>query len=288
VDTAPSYGTYKVKPVFENASGALVDGPNFATATVSTPDFDARIFRMHGPSGGGGTNCPNGGAVFPMAGTYVPGATTTTSTIGGAGTRFCSSTTEPAARTQGPGEIRAEIWMRNTDATTCSLTATLGFNAVAAKSVTVTATVPPNSYGPIRWSAQHSGFAVAAGDRAVAQFSADSQAQCAATTFNFGATATPSTLRLGGADALPAAPTGLTATPSASGLVLSWTAAADAQADWSYRIYRAGREHTQRIDRTADASTQHVVPDNTGSDQYWVTAVSPRLGESTHLGPVTG
>ena len=98
----------------------------------------------------------------------------------------------------------------------------------------------------------------------------------------------------GGATALtqPGTPTGLSVTVNADGTrTLTWTAPSGTPAVEFYRIYRDGRNYTDRIDTAgATASTVTWTDTNTGgtSHTYRVTAASANLTESNFAGPVTG
>jgi hypothetical protein len=98
----------------------------------------------------------------------------------------------------------------------------------------------------------------------------------------------------GGASTLnrPSAPSGLTVTVNGDGTrTLAWTAPSGTPAVEFYRIYRDGRDYTDRID-TAGATGSSVTwtDTNTGnaSHTYRVTAASATLIESDFAGPVTG
>jgi hypothetical protein len=90
----------------------------------------------------------------------------------------------------------------------------------------------------------------------------------------------------------PSTPTGLSLTVNGDGTrTLSWTAPSGTPAVEFYRIYRDGRDYTDRID-TAGATGSSVTwtDTNTGSTShtYRVTAATARLVESSFAGPVTG
>jgi hypothetical protein len=98
----------------------------------------------------------------------------------------------------------------------------------------------------------------------------------------------------GGATTLsqPGVPSGLTVAVNGDGTrTLTWTAPSGTPAVEFYRIYRDGRNYTDRID-TAGATTSTVTwtDTNTGgaSHTYRVTAASSTLTESDFAGPVTG
>jgi hypothetical protein len=92
--------------------------------------------------------------------------------------------------------------------------------------------------------------------------------------------------------AQPGAPTGLSLTANGDGTTtLTWTAPSGTPAVEFYRIYRDGRDYTNRID-TAGATGSSVswTDTNTGgtSHTYRVTAASANLVESDFTGTVTG
>jgi hypothetical protein len=98
----------------------------------------------------------------------------------------------------------------------------------------------------------------------------------------------------GGATALtlPGTPTGLSVVANGDGTrTLTWTAPSGTPAVEFYRIYRDGRNYTDRIDTAGATSTSVTWTDtSTGgtSHTYRVTAASANLTESNFAGPVTG
>jgi hypothetical protein len=90
----------------------------------------------------------------------------------------------------------------------------------------------------------------------------------------------------------PGAPTGLSAAANGDGTTtLTWTAPTGTPAVEFYRIYRDGRDYTDRIDTAgATGSTVTWTDTNTGgtSHTYRVTAATATLTESDYTGPVTG
>jgi fibronectin type 3 domain-containing protein len=89
------------------------------------------------------------------------------------------------------------------------------------------------------------------------------------------------------ASTAPNAPTNLVLTNNADGsITLKWQAPASGSTPSFYRIYRGSKNYTSRYGETTltefkdtEASTPH---------EYWVTAVSSNLTESSFLGPVEG
>jgi hypothetical protein len=94
--------------------------------------------------------------------------------------------------------------------------------------------------------------------------------------------------------AQPATPTGLTATPNGDGTTtLSWNASSGTNATDFYRVYRDGRDYTDRFDTVGDdgTSTTYSWTDSaTGgtTHTYYVTAATALLAESNMAGPVSG
>jgi hypothetical protein len=90
----------------------------------------------------------------------------------------------------------------------------------------------------------------------------------------------------------PGTPTGLSVTVDGDGTrTLTWTAPTGTPAVEFYRIYRDGRDYTDRIDTAgATGSTVTWTDTNTGSTShtYRVTAAAATLVESDFAGPVTG
>jgi hypothetical protein len=92
--------------------------------------------------------------------------------------------------------------------------------------------------------------------------------------------------------AQPGTPTGLTLTTNGDGTrTLTWTAPSGTPEVEFYRIYRDGRDYTDRID-TAGATGSSVTWTDTNaggtSHTYRVTAASADLVESDFAGPVSG
>lgn len=95
------------------------------------------------------------------------------------------------------------------------------------------------------------------------------------------------------ASTAPNAPTKLVLTENASGSVtLKWEAPKSGAGPSFYRIYRGSTNYTSRYGTTfsIECSTEctYTDTDATTTHEYWVTAVSSNLTESTFLGPVTG
>jgi hypothetical protein len=90
----------------------------------------------------------------------------------------------------------------------------------------------------------------------------------------------------------PGTPTGLSVTVNGDGTrTLTWTAPTGTPEVEFYRIYRDGRDYTDRIDTAgATESTVTWTDTNTGgtSHTYRVTAASAALAESDFAGPVSG
>jgi hypothetical protein len=94
--------------------------------------------------------------------------------------------------------------------------------------------------------------------------------------------------------AQPAAPANLTATPNGDGTTtLNWAASSGTTPADFYRVYRDGKDYTDRFDTVGDdgTSTTYSWTDNaTGGSThtYYVTAASALLVESSIVGPVSG
>jgi hypothetical protein len=90
----------------------------------------------------------------------------------------------------------------------------------------------------------------------------------------------------------PGTPTGLSVVANGDGTrTLTWTAPSGSPAVEFYRIYRDGRDYTDRIDTAGATSSSVTWTDaNTGSTShtYRVTAATSTLIESDFAGPVTG
>jgi hypothetical protein len=182
------------------------------------------------------------------------------------------------------------MWLRNQRANgSCSVTGEVWVNGTSRGSASGTIAAAGNGGARGQRDAQHpvTATTVNATDRISALVSLGSSS-CDKTDLLFGGTAWPSNVEVPAPVQTPSAPSGLTATSTGDGLTLSWTAASDATAATTYRIYRGGTNHTQRYDRTGDNVPSYIDPYPTGSNQYWVTAVNPNMAESSPIGPVTG
>jgi type II secretory pathway pseudopilin PulG len=85
----------------------------------------------------------------------------------------------------------------------------------------------------------------------------------------------------------PNPPTNFVLTENADGSVtLKWHAPESGTAPSFYRIYRGSTNYTDRYGETT--LTEFKDTDATTTHEYWVTAISSTLTESTFLGPVTG
>jgi hypothetical protein len=69
-------------------------------------------------------------------------------------------------------------------------------------------------------------------------------------------------------------------------VTLKWEAPKTGTAPSFYRIYRGSTEYTSRYGETT--ATEFNDTDATTTHEYWVTAASSTLTESTLVGPVTG
>ena len=92
--------------------------------------------------------------------------------------------------------------------------------------------------------------------------------------------------------AYPAAPTGLTAVANGDGSTsLTWNAPGGTPAPDFYRIYRDGRDITDRYDTAGDTGDATIVWTDSdtggGAHSYYVTSASATLVESTMAGPVS-
>ncbi len=147
--------------------------------------------------------------------------------------------------------------------------------------------------GLVEWSfTTTAGTTLNAGDRLNLTLSWDIHPNCNLTVLSYAASPEPGRLTFKATttkSTKPSAPTGLTATTQADGTVLlSWTAPSDGSAAF-YRIYKGGREYTQRMPDTTGSGTEttYVDTDPQGTNDYYVTSVNPTLTESDFLGPVS-
>jgi hypothetical protein len=92
---------------------------------------------------------------------------------------------------------------------------------------------------------------------------------------------------VGGPPPAPASPARLELEKTAEGsVVLKWEAPAGGVPVAFYRIYRGSTEYTGRYG--VSSTTTFTDTDAVTSHQYWVTAVSATLAESSFLGPASG
>jgi hypothetical protein len=117
--------------------------------------------------------------------------------------------------------------------------------------------------------------------------------RCDGVTLNFGGPAQPGSLTVNSTRTpllvtRPAAPTGLTAARQPDGTVrLTWPKSTSANIGF-YRIYRDGKSYTQRVATSGrGTATEDWTDTNPGpARDYYVTAVTEKLLESTFVGPV--
>lgn len=89
------------------------------------------------------------------------------------------------------------------------------------------------------------------------------------------------------ASTAPNPPTELVLTKNADGSVtLKWTAPSGGTAPSFYRVYRGSKNYTSRYAETT--ATEYIDSEGSSTHEYWVTAVSSTLTESSFLGPVIG
>jgi hypothetical protein len=87
-------------------------------------------------------------------------------------------------------------------------------------------------------------------------------------------------------DAQPELPAGpLTATTTGQGLDLDWDPPASGSTPQFYRVYRDGTGFADRLAVVTNGDSHFTDPDS-GSHEYWVSAVDDKFNESDLLGPV--
>jgi Tfp pilus assembly protein PilV len=316
IDLSPASSgstTYTVKTWYLTGAGAAA----FASTTysVTAPSAGGTVatdYWMAESQTVATTKCynPGGSATERDILSSAPTGSTTTSWAGSGGAfrLFCTPTV-PAGAALGAGNVTAELYRTNGKSQSCSTFLYLYHDATPTTYGTLVAgpisySVPGNTTTATKFTVT---FAVpattlVANDQLVLWvYGSTSSGSCSLLTLQYGSTTRPSKLSLptltggGGGSTLqkPSAPTGLTVTANGDGTrTLTWNApSSSTPAVDSYRIYRDGRDYTNRID-TAGATGSSITWLDTAtggtSHTYRVTSVASTLTESSMAGPVTG
>ena len=297
VDTAPIAGEYSVAAVFRDANGALQEGPRARTTppplTNSVPPGRQRLH--FATTTASASNCASGRDMLEPPPT---GATIQTVALGAGTSRFCSPPmTAPVAvpaSTVG-SEPQVVAYFHNSAKQGCTPTAHLAINGGTPISVPASPGIPAKmgaSQTQLRtFVFTHGAFSMASGDRLNVYFTGTGNG-CGGTTVQYASTDRASYFQYDhpgstGAVTRPGPPTNLTITATTEGPKLTWTAPTTGAPVESYRIYRGGKNYTDRYDKTGDTVPEYTDPKPKPGLEYWVTAVGPNLVESPMAGPVT-
>ena len=301
VDTSPSWGTYRVAAVFRGDDGALAEGTR---TSVSVQQPSGTFYFTNQTTTPTATTCQAASSNYGMSRSFA-GTSDTALAVAGNSLRFCSlGLNGTAIVPSGPTAVRATAHnSSNGTGQGCDVTAAARINS--GTSVTATVTVPARTDTPqlFTWSlGTTAGYTLPSTDRLNVTFTGVGTG-CNNTFLHVAGTAAPrSRLDIPVPEISPRPVTALTATPTAGGLELSWTAPATGVPVEFYRIYRdppSGGSSTpssadveDRYDRVdqepGQTAMRYTDPFPTGTSRYWVTAVSSTLSESTTVGPVTG
>lgn len=300
VDTAPQTGKYEVAAVFRDVNGVLTDGLH-AETTPSPLSFEVapnqrRLYFT--PTAATTTNCGTGRNMLEPA----PTSSTFTSAMMGSTARFCSpALPEPLsleASVSGAETTKGLAYFRNTsggNGNTCTVSAQVAIDGGSGVTSTASPAIPAKMQAGETTSRAfkfaHGAISVPAGSRLTLTVSGTGSG-CTNTDLQFASANRPSYFEYRhpgstGTVAKPGAPTGLTITATTEGPKLTWTAPTTGAPVESYRIYRGGKNYTDRYDKTGDTVPEYTDPKPKAGLEYWVTAVGPNLVESPMAGPVT-
>ena len=306
VDTNPVLGAYEVAATFKDANGVLQEGPR-TSATVAQGSATASWFLSDATTPAAGASCPAGAAVnYTMSPSFAGIATDVERQVGASVLQFCSPTF-PDGLTVPAGPSSLVITARNGAAargSDCTLTVRLRKNGTTLATATRLLQNKTNATQFTLGFGTLAGFDLTSSDGVNVVIDGAPDTDCNVTYVRFGATATPRErldLPQAAAPVTPGTPTGLTATQTAQGVQLSWTAPTGTPTPDFYRVYRdppQGGSSTpttpdlddryDRVEHEAGVTTYTHVDayGTTTANRYWVTAVAPTLGESAPAGSV--
>jgi hypothetical protein len=289
VNLAATEGTYKVVALYRNAADVVTEGP---PSTISTTDFSwTYYFQKSTANTTDSTTCLNSDRLRDMARGYT-GANPEESYSRVSSIRltanFCSPAF-PAAANMLAGTTSVAGYVTNASGATCDITATLyknGTTSLGSATITVPAGAP---LGLRNWTFPSAATSLAAGARLNLRFTWQSVKGCDTTSLFYGGTVNRSAVTVPSTTTAPPNPiTGLSAVSPGDGTtVLSWSAPSGGTPVAFYRIYRDGKNYTDRLDTTGSGTDTTYVDDPGGTTHtYYVTAVGDNLAESTMAGPV--
>ena len=288
MDPSPIDGAYQVAPVYQDASGNILDGPRAPSSTpiVTAP---ARVFYLdnHQTNDALGTPCdPAQGSDlhYDLKENMAFGGTKIVNAGGNNNWhRFCGAPLVTAANLQAGKNVSLKIYLNNKDTLgrNCALTVggSVGTYLLADQVQQVPQSATPQPYTltwPIAVAAQ-----LPVGARPVLDLKYDTGAACDKTEEDFYSTTYPSAWSFPTIDfPAPKPPTAVHSTSTTDGLQLDWTPPAGGITPAFYRIYRDGYNYDNRIADTEDATPTWTDGDDSGSHTYYVTSVSDTLQES--------
>jgi hypothetical protein len=285
--------TYQVAALYYDSNGTLQESPHKSVALTGTP---SRTYTFAPTTTNTASNCV-GSVKMDMLGAYSLGSTDSTAS---GSIAFCSDAFKSGDTVEGGGTATA--YFANTGSSSCQVTSTLSTDGSTTGAVTATATIPSGTSTATAYQftfINNQLLTMAAGDRLDLAFDM-SASGCASTVLHYGSSGAPSVFKT---TPIPVTPPGtpgsLTVTPQSDGTaVLTWPPPATGAPVSFYRIYRDGKDYTNRYDYvpTSDCSSgtcTYTDAKRTSSHSYYATAVGgttpgSNIAESAPVGPVTG
>ncbi len=294
IDFGPQNFKYEVRAVYRNAAGTLTESAS-GTITIGPPQTTQGLgLRVNGGAPvNTANNCYTGiGARYDMVDGYLGADPAGSFSGSGAAILFCSAAyTNGEILKAGPLSFKANVSVGKGQKS-CRLNAYWSVNG-SNWSAAAFNDITPSTVGLRTWTwTVGSDVALPTGARLNLALQYATVSDCDKTALSYGGATEPGRFypTVSAPNAVqPPAPTGLTAATQADGTVLvSWTAPANTANVGAYRIYKGGRDYTQRVDMTGSATdTTFTDLEPTSGASYYVTSVSPTLVESDFAGPVT-
>jgi len=286
VDTNPQAGVYGVVALYRDASNVLRES---AKANVNI-QAALRIFYLTNVVQSPAltqTNCGSADLLRSLTENYsgVDPAASEPSANNDDVLRFCTPPLTTTAVKAGTANVH--LFMSNGGGSPCPVTVSVG--QVGGGSLTTPSQSVPQAQTTVAAFTYQFSFpavTLAAGTRLYVLVTLQSGAACNSLRIRHGGTTNRSRLELPRDWTKPGPPSATAQAPvrDADGAVtLQWNASSTPAADlFGYRIYRDGKEWTDRIGSTGDGTTLSFVDPNRdgGTHTYWVTAVNQALAES--------